>query len=164
MLVDSLELLEGSHIQNLTIQVSSGFPSSPSVGELVHILNDGPYYYTGTEWQKVPTGEQPAPTFQKTLSMPGTLIVMNGTSRWYPHKNISITKIIASFGTAPVGGGVDIRIKKNNVSSQSIFATSNYQSVDVSIALTTSDYITVDIAQIGSTTAGADLSLAFTYS
>lgn len=164
MLVDSLELIEGSHIQNLTISVSTNFPSNPSLGELVHIQNDGPYYYTGTVWEKIPVGEQPATTFEKTLTMPGNLIVVNGTTRWYPHRTINITKIIASAGTAPVGGGVDIRVKKNTVASQSVFLTSNFQSVNCDITLTTTDFLTVDIVQVGSTVAGADLTLAFTYS
>jgi len=87
-----------------------------------------------------------------------------GTSRYYPPKNISISKVYANVGTAPAGGFAFI-IKKNGVNTGYTFTFTNgtyiMTAVTVSITLTTTDYLTLDIT--AGTSRDLKLELEFTY-
>jgi hypothetical protein len=51
MLIDGINLLEGSTLVNLTVDSGSTLPSSPSTGELFYKLPDKKLYvYDGTSW------------------------------------------------------------------------------------------------------------------
>lgn len=97
----------------------------------------------------------------------GTLTAGAGTHR-YPVKGgtFQIQTIAAMVGTAPTGASVIVDVNKNG---STIYGTqSNRPTIAVSTnsatvgahtatTVTDGDYITIDIDQIGSTVAGADL-------
>lgn len=103
----------------------------------------------------------------------GTLTVKTGAGRWYIAANATILSVQASVGTAPTGAAVIVDINKNGTT---IFTTqTNRPTIAVSTntsglvsnmsvtALAANDYLTVDIDQIGSTVAGADLTVQIRY-
>lgn len=99
----------------------------------------------------------------------GTLTVKVGTSRLYFEQARTLVSIRASVGTAPVGSSIIVDVKKNGTT---IFTTQANRptipagantsglvtNMDVT-AVAAGDYLTVDVAQVGSTTAGADLTV-----
>lgn len=101
------------------------------------------------------------------FSQQGTLSVKTGTSR-YPIKGgtFQIQTVAAMVNTAPTGASVIVDVNKNGTT---IYGTqSNRPTIAASgtsatvgshngTTVTDGDYITVDIDQIGSTVAGADL-------
>jgi hypothetical protein len=102
------------------------------------------------------------------FSNTGTLAVTTGTHRLYLEHPGTITSVRAAVGTAPVGASVIVDVKKNGTT---IFTTSGHRptiaastftalatGIDVP-TVSAGDYLTVDITQIGSTTAGADLTV-----
>ena len=75
-------------------------------------------------------------------------------------------KIHAYVDTAPAGSNVNVTIKKNgsNLQNISVLAgqtTASLTSLSHSIAA--NDYLTIDITQVGSSTAGENLYLVFTF-
>ena len=84
----------------------------------------------------------------------GTLAVATGTPRWYPDRNITLTGIYFSLGTAPSGYSCLIDVLKNGASIFSgtypTCTTGNNLSttVAVSTTMTTSDYLTVNITAV----------------
>lgn len=103
------------------------------------------------------------------FSQAGALTVKTGTTR-FPIKGgtFTILSVAAMVGTAPTGAAVILDVKKNGTT---IFGTSaNRPTIAVSTnaatvgahsvtSVTDGDYLTVDIAQVGSTVAGSDLTL-----
>lgn len=104
-------------------------------------------------------------------SYTGTLAVTVGTFRLYNDMGATwtITGVRASVGTAPAGASVIVDVHKNGTT---IFTTQanrptiaaatntsgNVTNMDVT-TVTAGEYLTIDIDQIGSTTAGADLTV-----
>lgn len=122
---------------------------------------------------KVNPGQLQTSNITKVLpySYTGTLAVGPGTFRLYNDMGSTwtITGVRASVGTAPAGASVIIDINKNG---SSIFTTQanrptvaaatntsgNVTNMDVT-TVAAGEYLTVDIDQIGSITAGADLTV-----
>lgn len=114
----------------------------------------------------------PGITQSKTLSYAGTSSVGAGTMRWYPPTAITITSVRASVNTQPIGASLIVDVNKNGTT---IFTTqSNRPQIAASTntdlsgtpdvtALAIGDYIQVDIDQVGSTVAGADLTVEIGY-
>jgi len=103
---------------------------------------------------------------EKTLTQPNDFVVLTGNARWYPRNNISIVSIKAAVGTAPVGSNITLDIKKDgtSVTTLTILANENISELfDTVTSLLTTEYVTVDVTGIGSTTAGADLTVTFEY-
>lgn len=103
-----------------------------------------------------------------TFSVTGNVSVASGAARLYPPEDVSIVSVRASLGLAPAGSLVIVDVNKNGTT---IFTTqanrpaiaagghvSAQKTSDVT-ALTTADYLTVDVDQIGSTTPGAHLTV-----
>lgn len=101
------------------------------------------------------------------FSQQGTLTVKTGTSR-YPVKGgtFQIISVAAMVNTAPTGATVIVDVNKNgttiygtqgNRPTVAISATSATVGAHTATTVTDGDYLTVDIDQIGSTVAGADL-------
>jgi hypothetical protein len=102
------------------------------------------------------------------FSQTGAVTVKAGTLRWYNRtgQTLSITGVLISVGTAPTGASILVDV---NVNGTTIFTTQgNRPSIAIAgfvstvavPAVTTianGSYLTVDIDQIGSTVAGADL-------
>lgn len=101
----------------------------------------------------------------------GNLVVIAGTQRFYVDKSWTITQVRASVNTASAGQSIIIDVNKNGTtiwSTQSnrvtISAGSNTatQTTFNTTSLASGDYLTVDIDQVGTTTAGADLTVQIT--
>ena len=101
-----------------------------------------------------------------TFVQDGTLTINTGTARWYSPRAVTITKIRKHVATAPVGAALNMTLKKNGSSIQT-FSIAAGGSTNVTSGLNLSvaegDYLTVDITQIGSTTAGSDLNIVISY-
>ena len=97
--------------------------------------------------------------YYKTYAIDGNVTVNTGTARFYAYDDATLVITKAYVGTAPVGSSINITVNKNGSSAETLSiadgATSASSTPDV--AVSQGDYITVDITQIGSSTAGADL-------
>lgn len=101
------------------------------------------------------------------------LAVRTGASRWYPPYDITIVDVSASVGTAPTGATILIDVNKNGTtifttqSNRPTIAISGFFDVSGTPEVTSltgdTDYLTVDIDQIGSTIAGVDLVVQVRY-
>lgn len=101
-------------------------------------------------------------------SYAGTIAVTTGKARWYADRAYTIEKVRASVDTQPTGAAIRVDVNKNGTT---IFTTQgNRPDIAVSTntdeannpdvtALAAGDYLTVDIDVIGSTIAGADLTV-----
>lgn len=108
-------------------------------------------------------------TYQvQVFTVPGTLNVGTGRARFYIPGPITIGNVRASVGTAPTGSEVIVDVNKNGttiftsqISRPKIFAGQVTVATNLPqiTELTTGDYLTVDIDQIGSLNPGADLSV-----
>lgn len=103
----------------------------------------------------------------------GTLTVKTGLSRFRFPFNATILNATAAVGTAPTGASVIVDVNKNGTTifttqgnrptiAVSTNATTTTPTPDVT-TIATGDYLTVDIDQIGSTAAGADLTVFVQY-
>lgn len=116
-------------------------------------------------------GTPPLPYAELVFSVPGAVAAVTGTARVYidSGRALTIQAVRASVGTAPTGAALIVDIKKNGVT---IFTTqANRPTIAISAntsgkvtnmdvtALADGDYFTVDVAQVGSTIAGSDLTV-----
>jgi plastocyanin len=105
-----------------------------------------------------------------SLVQEGELLVTTGTKRWYAPRNIVVNKIIARVDTVASGSSINITINKvsggaTTTKTMSIAAGSTKQEdTNPSFSLNADDYMTLDITQVGSGTAGENLRVTFTYS
>jgi hypothetical protein len=103
----------------------------------------------------------------KSYNYDGTLAVNTGSKRLYMTRTGSLGDFDMFVETAPVGANLTVTIKKNGsqIATGSITdgaTSSTANSIATSNAgFVSGDYLTVDITQIGSTTAGADLYINF---
>lgn len=110
--------------------------------------------------------------FLATFTVSGNLTVVPGKSRFYLNRAAVCTNVHVSVNTQPTGAAVIVDVNKNGTT---IFTTQgNRPTIAVSTnvdatsvpdvtAFASGDYITVDIDQIGSTIAGADLVVQIVY-
>jgi|TARA_R110002153_G_scaffold43969_1_gene124054 hypothetical protein len=120
-------------------------------------------FKTGTGWQ-IATA---SPSDFTNLVQTGALTVTTGTKRWYAPKAVTISRIVARVNTAPAGAAINITVNKNGSSGATLVIADGGTKIinsSPSITLAEDDYLTVDITQIGSGTAGSDLTVTFTYS
>lgn len=113
--------------------------------------------HVGPVWQEL-TQPPVYYSFHKT----GTLTVAPGVARWYPPVNTQILSIEAWVSTPPTGASILASIKKNGASIATVtIAAGAYLAAPqaVNLAVLTTDYLTVDVTQIGSATAGTDLQI-----
>ena len=103
-----------------------------------------------------------------TFSVPDDVVVASGAARLYPPTNLTIVTVRASLGVSPVGASVIVDVHKNGTTifttqanRPTIAASGNVSDLEVPdvTALTSTDYLTVDVDQIGSTTAGSYLTV-----
>jgi hypothetical protein len=113
-------------------------------------------------------GRLNGPLVPVPFSKTGTLITGVGTIRWYNRwgRSLELASVDASVGTAPTGSAIIVDVNKNastiwstqaNRVQIAISANVGTQSTFNTTTLANGEYLTVDIDQIGSTTAGADL-------
>lgn len=107
-----------------------------------------------------------------SLGIPGTLAVGAGTSRVYFVSAATITNVVASVGTQSTGASIIFDVKKNgatiftttaNRPTIAVGTNADLSSVPDVATLSSGDYLTVDIIQVGSTAAGADAIIQVVY-
>lgn len=140
-------------------------PSSPANGD-VWTTSSGLFVrINGVTYG--PLGEVMLPFFQS-----GTLTTGTGKGRIYLERAGVITGVRASVGTAPTGASIICDLNKNGTTifstqanrptiAASGFTSGRVTTMDVT-SVAAGDYLTLDIDQIGSTVAGADLSVTVT--
>lgn len=104
--------------------------------------------------------------FEKSYRYTGTLSTNTGTLRLYLHKAATLSEIDLFVNTAPSGSAINLDINKNgtSVATPSISADSTSNTgISASVSFAEGDYITVDIDQVGSSTAGSDLYAVLTF-
>ena len=126
-------------------------------------------FKAGTGWvTAVASAEGISTNSYVNLKQTGDLEVTTGTKRWYsPTATTTLSKIVARVDTAPVGSDINITINKNGNNAATLTITDGVTKIINStpnITMVEDDYLTVDITQIGSSTAGSDLTITFTYS
>ena len=108
-------------------------------------------------------------SFIKAYRYDDTLAVNTGTKRLYLHDSFTLNSIDAFVDTAPAGSAATIALIKNGAGSAfktitiADGATSSVNNSDTT-SFSEGDYITVNITQVGSSTAGAKLYLVFSFS
>lgn len=122
---------------------------------------------------KIVPGQLVSANITKLLpySYTGNLAVSSGTFRLYNDmgSNWTVSGVRASVGVAPAGASIIIDVNKNGTSlfttqanRPTIVAASNTSGNVTNMDVTTvapGDYLTIDIDQIGSATAGSDLTV-----
>lgn len=96
------------------------------------------------------------------LTMPGVAFPASGSSRYYVDTACLIDSIRASVAIAPTGADIVLNIKVNDVTISVVtIADGTNMILDPSpgIVLDPEDYITIEIAQVGSVIPGADLAI-----
>ena len=103
----------------------------------------------------------------KTYSYTGTLEVNTGERRLYMTRTGAFGDFDMFVATAPVGASVNVTVNKNGsqmaTGTLSAGATSSLANAipTAQAGFESGDYLTVDITQVGSTTAGEDLYINF---
>ena len=101
----------------------------------------------------------------KSYNYDGTLEVNTGSKRLYQVRNGTFGTFDMFVATAPAGADLTVTINKNGSSigtgTISDGATSGTGQTLSSTSFSSGDYLTVDITQVGSSTAGEDLYINF---
>jgi hypothetical protein len=103
--------------------------------------------------------------FTTTMYQRGNLELTTGTMRWFAPYNLQITNITPRLGTAS-GSNVAVMVKKNGANAQGFTFAPSATVANVAngnISMTTGDFLTVDITNVGVTNPGQDLYVQFTY-
>jgi hypothetical protein len=124
--------------------------------------------YTGSKGEKGDNATGGATTvLERHYRKPGVLTVNTGTEKWYVPVDSTITSIKSRVEVAPTGGvPLTVAVKINNISTAtlSINSSTTVSSLNTAtINLRSNDFVTVDVINIGSTNAGSDLTVTFTY-
>lgn len=151
--VGNVSVTNNTTLSNVTV---TGNISTNGAVTTTSIYTNNYFYSNGAPF--VPT------TGYINLSQTGSITSpYSGTARFYPPKNLTITRVNANLSDSPVGTPLTFIIKKNGTSIGTTFSiptTSPVMTpVTVSVALTTTDYLTLDITG-GS---GSDLFVSIAY-
>lgn len=116
-------------------------------------------------------GTVPAPNTVVPYSVPGTVSVVSGAARLYNDtgRTLTIRAVRATVGTAPVGASLIVDVLKGGTTifttqanRPTIAAGTNTSGKVTTMDVTTwadGDYLTVNVAQVGSATPGSDLTV-----
>jgi hypothetical protein len=103
-----------------------------------------------------------------TFAVTGTAAVATGKSRIYLESDYVVETVRAAVNTAPTGAALVVDVNRNgttiytNQSDRPSIAAGTNSATGNNPAVTTlaaGDYLTVDVDQVGSTAAGADLTV-----
>lgn len=160
--------VSGTKLQDTSITSVKLNAGTGTNGQYLTFTSSAP---SGLSWTTPPT--QPAPTLTFSLTSfykSNTLSVTTGTNRLPIDGTYTIVGTRLMVGTAPAGANIIIDVKKNGTTiyttqanRPTIVAGQNAGGPGVApdvTALAAGDYLTVDIVQVGSTTAGADLTVS----
>jgi hypothetical protein len=156
-----------AEIDRIRLKEQTGNPSTPSSGYgWLFEKTDGDLYFMND------SGEVQGPLGQKyfTLTVAGDLSVDSGLLRLYnlTGKALTISKVHLAVNTAPTGSTIIVDINENGTT---IFTTQgNRPSIAISAftgesttiddaSWASGNYLQADIDQVGSTIAGADLTI-----
>lgn len=111
-----------------------------------------------------PQGSAGNPGLVPVFTRQGNLYMVTGTQRFYVERTGIVNKIRASVGTAPVGSAIGVTVLKNGSSFATLSIAQNTNTIVATsgASVTSGDYFTVNITSVGSTTPGADLTVAIT--
>lgn len=122
-------------------------------------------YSSGLTGATGPTGSQGLfPMFSRQ----GTLTVGLGGSRFYVDRAGTLSTVRASVGTAPTGSAITVNVYKNGTTSGSTVLSSpisisagSYTATGTisTTSVSSGDFFVVDITGVGSSTAGANLTV-----
>ena len=122
--------------------------------------------WNGSDYDWVAQPTIPAQEFIKAYRFDGTLSTNTGTKRLYLQKAYTLKSVHAYVDTAAAGAAINITVNKNGSSLQtlSIAAGATVSSVtSLNHSVAANNYLTIDITQVGSSTAGENLYLVFTF-
>jgi hypothetical protein len=94
------------------------------------------------------------------FSAADTVQVAPGKFRLYPWGDRTISRWRVSVDTAPTGTGLTVALTKNGVQQATLTIAADRStafSTSLDVSLTSSDYVTVDVTQVGSIEPGRDL-------
>lgn len=135
--------------------------TSVDIGKMAKVATPSGFYFlvsdVGPVWTKV---DKPA-TYVSFLRT-DVLAAGVGEARWYPPAATTITSIQAWVSTAPIGANLIATVKKNGTIIHTVTITAGttaFALVAVSYSLLATDYLTVDLTQVGSTVAGKNLAI-----
>jgi len=151
------------------------FPDSPAIDDKFSIDNKT-WIWTGTVWELLgpvvigptgptgPTGLTGNSGLNPIFSRQGTLSISTGTQRFYAERGGIINSVRASVGTPSQGSAIIVDVLKNGVTildSPILIAAESFTSLGAitSNSVTAGDYFTVSVLQVGSVTAGANLTV-----
>ena len=111
------------------------------------------------------SGSTTSYTREKTFYFPGDMAIQSSPVRWYPQYSFSITTIRARVTTAPSGSDILLNVRKNGnvVSTLSIINGLDRTSINTNISFGLDDFITIDVASVGSQVRGSDLVVDMIY-
>jgi hypothetical protein len=156
---------------NATAVISDNAPLTAQTGDLWYDSDTGSMYvYYDNAWIEIggPGAQGPAGTMVQLFTVPGVLTLGAGKGRYYAPTTMVISNVRAFVDVAPVGADIIIDVNRNGTSifttqgnRPRITAGNNYDAAstpDVT-GLVAGDYVTIDIDQIGSSTAGSYLTV-----
>ena len=101
--------------------------------------------------------------FYISFGKSGALTVGTGSARWYPPRACTIDQLEAWVGTAPTGAALTADVVKNGNTTIALISIASGDFLMAAQlcddALLTTDYLTINITQVGSIVAGSDLSI-----
>lgn len=153
--------VSGTSATKLSAGTTAQRPGAASAGHIRFNSDLGVFEgYDGSVWGNV------GDLLEKQFTKVGTLSVASGTTYWLVPSNVKIVGIIGKLGTAPVGTSLIAAIKKNGATITSltfVSGSATAENINNTYTAVKNDLISVDITQIGTSTAGADLNIAFLY-
>jgi hypothetical protein len=144
-------------------------PGTPAAGTIRYYAKSDGRLYT-----KDDTGVEYAlsPDELTTFSRSGTLTTFTGAGRFLLPFAITILGVSAAVNTAPTGASIVVDVNKNGTSifpsnpKPTILASAFKTAAEATpntTAVASGDYLTCDVDQVGSSVAGADLTVVIRY-
>lgn len=128
-------------------------------GKMAQVGADSYYIlanHVGPVWTQVDPGLSFF-SFNRTSA----LILATGQARWYPPANTEIKTIEGWLSEAPSGAAVIAKVMKNGVTEIATVTIADGATTaakqTVALVLLSTDYLTINVTQIGSTAPGKDL-------
>jgi hypothetical protein len=164
MLVDTINLVQGSTVTNLVVEHGTSFPAAPQLAQVFFMstgATPGLHYYDGTTWCRATSVDELTATLnaipktkEKTCVMPGRVAVAVGTSRYYFTEATTITKCAIWAGVPPSGTTLKISIKLNGgvvYLGELPIGTNLTTSSPLNISVAANSYVTVDVTDAANT-------------
>ena len=129
-------------------------------GDLVPVVQNG-------TTKKITTDELARRDRVISVTTTGTLKVMTGVARYYPQREITLNNLSAFVGETPQGADLIFDLLKNStVIATGTVADGQFKATEISglaISLAPTDYLTMDITQVGASIPGAELRVRISY-